>query len=339
MGFAALATIAGCDSRSVASDGGGDATDSSSPPGPIGAPCTSADECASRTCRDGICAPLPIDALDLLLVIDNSGGMSANQTNLLMQLGPLIEMLVSPRCVSPSNPTPHVCDRKSDPGDVPEHLPVQSLHLGVVSTDLGTPGSTVPGCANSDLGDDALLNPIRNGQALSRHEPWTIAPPTFPRPTDCADPNQFPSFITFRSYGTDAMQFTHDAMCNAGLYVNGCGLESPLDAMYRALILHDARDVVSNDSPNAGFLREQALLAIVVLTDEEDGSVRDCRFANGSTCDGVGALDVYESSSTAWASNDLNLRFYMYQPCGPQDRRGLSSATSTRRIRTRDCSL
>jgi hypothetical protein len=164
-----------------------------------------------------------------------------------------------------------------------------------------------------------MLNPIRFGAAMQHHEPWGWGPPTYPRPQDCTDPNQFPSFIAFTSDSSDTSTFIHDAQCNAGLYVAGCGLESPLDAMYRALVLHDARDTPGNTSPNAGFVRESAFLAIIMLTDEEDGSVRDCRFANGTPCDGVGSLDVYNPASTAWASTAMNLRFYMYQPCGPQD--------------------
>jgi hypothetical protein len=259
-----------------------------------------------------------INKVDLLLMVDNSNSMRENQQNIMMQLGNMIQTLTNPPCVSMSNPTPHACVA-GDPTDTPQYPPVADMHVGVVSSDLGTPGSSVPGCANSDLGDDGLLNPIRNGQALARHEPWVSAPTTFNRPTDCMDPNQFPSFITFTSGMTDPTAFTHDFQCNAGLYVNGCGLESQLDAVYRALIIHPASDAPGNTSPNAGFLRENALLAIVMLTDEEDGSVRDCRFANGTPCDGTGAIDVYNPASTAWSNMELNMRFYMYQPCGPQD--------------------
>ncbi len=259
-----------------------------------------------------------IDKVDLLLMVDNSNSMRENQTNIMSQFQTMIQTLTSPPCVSPTNMTPHTCVA-GDPTEVPQYPPVADMHVGVVSSDLGTPGSSVPGCSNSDLGDDGLLNPIRNGQALSHHEPWTTAPPTFGRPADCMDPNQFPAFISFTSGTTNATTFTHDFQCNAGLFVNGCGLESMLDAVYRALVIHDATDHPGNTSPNAGFLRENALLAIVVLTDEEDGSVRDCRFANGSACEGQGAIDVYNPASTAWAAMELNLRFYMYQPCGPQD--------------------
>ncbi len=258
-----------------------------------------------------------VDKVDLLLMIDNSSAMRDNQTLLLAQFHALTEALTSPPCVSAANPTPHACSPGS-PDEMPQFVRVRDLHVGVVSSDLGTPGSSVQGCSNSDLGDDGRLNPIRNGQALSTHEPWATAPPTYGRPADCTDPNQFPSFITFDST-TNLTTFTHDFQCNAGLYVLGCGLESPLEAVFRAVNIHEARVSPGSTSPNAGFIRDDAILAIVILTDEEDGSVRDCRFAADTPCDGHGAIDVYDPASTAWSSRDLNLRFYMYQPCGPQD--------------------
>src|SRR5581483_12101465 len=105
--------------------------------------------------------------------------------------------------------------------------------------------------------------------------------------------------------------------CNVALYVGGCGLEQQLEAVDRALVTHDASERAGNTDPNAGFLRSNALLAIVLLTDEEDGSVRDCRFAHGTPC--TDALDVFNSASTAWSSMNLNLRDYLYTPGSPQD--------------------
>ena len=249
-----------------------------------------------------------IDKVDLLLMVDNSNSMRENQTNIMAQFQTMIATLTQPPCVNPANTAPHVCD-PANAADAPQYPPVADMHVGVVDSDLGTPGSSVPGCASSDVGDDAILNPIRNGLAIAGHEPWVGAPPTFGRPSDCTDPNQYPSFISFTSGTTPPAQFTHDFQCNAGLFVMGCGLESQLDAVYRGLIVHDATDHPGNTSPNAGFLREDALLAIVMLTDEEDGSVRDCRFANGAPCDGQGAIDVYNPASTAWSGSDLNMRF------------------------------
>ncbi len=334
LALAALAT-AGCARMVVVGDAGNDGfTAPDDRPASDGPACT---RCGA-TCVDlsidhancGACGRVCSDvqacvmgrcitpALDVLLVVDNSNSMRENQTNLLAQFQTMLATLTSPPCVSPANTTPHTCD-PADPEDTPQYTGFGSIHVGVVSTDLGTPGSSVPGCANSDLGDDGRLNPIRYGQAMSHHEPWNGAPPTFGRPADCTDPNQFPAFISYTSGTTNVGQFTHDFQCNAGLFVNGCALESPLEAAYRALIVHDARSVPGNTSPNAGFLRDEALLSIIVITDEEDGSVRDCRFARGAPCEGDGAIDVYNTASTAWSAYELNLRFYMYQPCGPQD--------------------
>lgn len=68
----------------------------------------------------------------------------------------------------------------------------------------------------------------------------------------------------------------------------------------------------------SGFERDDAVLAIVMLTDEEDVSVRDCRNAEaGAAC--TDALTVFNFASRDWASTDLNLRGYLYAPGSPQD--------------------
>lgn len=259
-----------------------------------------------------------IDKVDLLLEVDNSGSMRENQTNIMAQFEPLINRLVNP-------PDANMDGR-------PDYPPVKDLHVGVISSDLGTPGANIIGCSNSDLGDDGLLNPIRQGQALQDHLPWAprrgeAAPAGF-RPDSCRDPNQFPAFITFCSGAAgpecdapgstrDSNEFVTNFRCNAGLYVNGCGLEQQLEAVWRAIVWHNPRNTAGNTDPNAGFLREDALLAILMLTDEEDMSVRDCRFARGAEC--TDALDVFQPMSTAWGSANLNLRSYLYTPGSPQD--------------------
>jgi hypothetical protein len=286
------------------------------------------------------------DRVDMLLVIDNSGSMTEVQTLLLLKFESLLQTLRFPPCVSRSNPNiePHACD-VNNTDDVPIHRPLRDLQLGVVSTDLGTPGSMVPGCDDSERGDHGLLNPIRNGPALQMHLPWAprrpnavVAPPGF-RPAACNnDPNQFPSFIRFcsnladpscdgvepnRSTRSDTT-FSDWFKCNAGLFINGCGLEQPLEAAWRALFFHDARAIAGNSSPNAGFIRDDALLVIVVVSDEEDGSVRNCDYdfgfsqQSGGSCSD--ARDVYTLSSPAWAHpTNLDLRFYLYEPGGPRD--------------------
>lgn len=71
--------------------------------------------------------------------------------------------------------------------------------------------------------------------------------------------------------------------CAAKLGTSGSGIEMPLYATKLAL-----GDRVS-DGTNAGFLRDDALLAVVILTDENDCSREDnnftCDVASGCPCD------------------------------------------------------
>ena len=253
-----------------------------------------------------------IESVDILFEIDNSNSMSQNQQNLSDNFGVLIDTLVNP-------PVDPMTMR-------PRYPPVKSMHVGVISSDLGTPGSVVPSCANSDAGDNGFLNPIRNGLASRTHQPWMTAPPGR-RPARCTmDPNQYPGFLTFDAMQinpNDPMQtyqrnFRDDFVCNAYLSTGGCGLEQQLESMYRALVIHDARATPGNMSPNAGFVRDNAVLALVMVSDEEDGSTRDTRYmeAGFPVRD---AISVFDSTSPDWSSNDLNLRFYMYAPGSAQD--------------------
>ncbi|HTJ42422.1 MAG TPA: hypothetical protein VL463_10030 [Kofleriaceae bacterium] len=72
--------------------------------------------------------------------------------------------------------------------------------------------------------------------------------------------------------------------CAAMLGDQGCGLERPFDALHRALD--------GSHAENAGFLRDDAVLLIVFLTDEDDGSVHDLYPYDFSRAD-----DPFESNS------------------------------------------
>jgi len=245
-----------------------------------------------------------LNALDLLFMIDNSNSMLDNQRILASQFGVLIDQLVSP----PIDPNT----------GVPRYPAARDIRVGVISSDLGTPGSVTPSCQNSDQGDDGLLNPIRNGLAMRTHQPWTSAPVGL-RPARCTnDPTQYPPFLIFEAATTNVADFREDFVCNAFLSTAGCGLEQQLESMYRALVVHNARVIAGNTDPNAGFVRDEAVLALVAVTDEEDGSTRDCRYAErGVPC--RDALAVFDVTSPDWPTFDLNLRFYLYTPGTSQD--------------------
>ncbi len=250
------------------------------------------------------CTGVAIGDVDLLLEIDNSNSMRDNQAQLAAQFRQLLVPLV--------NPPPDPMTGR------PRYPPVRNLHVGVISSDLGTPGNMVTGCSNTDQGDDGLLNPIRQGGSMRTHQPWTSVPPV-DRPARCTnDPNQYPPFLTFDAASTSPDVFRDDFVCVALLSTGGCGLEQQLESAYRALVVHDARERDGNTDPNRGFLRDGAVLAIVLVTDEEDGSTRDCRYTEpGFPCSD--AIDVFDSASGQWAAADLGSRHYLYEPGSPQD--------------------
>ncbi len=318
----ALLLVAGCSARTIGGGGGAidagfvtvDGTsvpvDTGGSPRDTGGPLAvdTGVPCVGPTTPPGARI---VDSVDLLVEIDNSGSMRDNQSTLARTFGLLVQELTSPR-IDPATGRPRA-------------VPIRSLHVGVISSDLGTPGSVVPSCSNSDSGDDGLLNPVRNGQAIRTHPPWTSAPPGV-RPARCQmDPNQYPAFLTFDAQTTDPTAFREDFVCNAFLSIGGCGLEQQLESAYRALVVRNAREQAGNTDPNAGFMRANAALAIVMLTDEEDGSARDCRYTEPGDPDGDcraprgDALAVFDTASGDWAATDLNLRFYSYQPGSRQD--------------------
>ncbi len=122
------------------------------------------------------------------------------------------------------------------------------VHIGVVSTDVGAAGMTgVPGCTGH--GDDGnLLVPA----ACTGLDGWFIS--------DGID-----------GHGQRIKNYTGELAplfaCMVQLGTDGCGFEMPLEAAYRAL----------QPGKNPGFLRPDAYLLVVFITDEDD-----CSTAAGS---------------------------------------------------------
>jgi len=172
----------------------------------------------------------PTGKLDLLFVIDDSGGMAEAQQMLVAAFPRLLDALFAP---------------PPAPGGDPEYPPVEDLHVGVVSSDMGAGGFSVPTCERSD---DGRL----------QHEPATGVP-------GCA--SSYPAFLTATSPGAATAR---DFECMATLGTNGCGFEQPLAAMREALTVH-----MASGGDDAAFLRADARLAVVVVSNENDCSSDD----------------------------------------------------------------
>ena len=143
-----------------------------------------------------------------------------------------------------------------------------NLHLGVVSTDLGA-SQYVSSCRGA--GDDGLL----------QHAPTE----------GCALAPGFLDDAFIRNVATAAgsdreINYQGDLRavfsCIARLGTGGCGFEQPLEAMRRAL----------DGERNPGFLRPDATLGVVILSDEDDCSAADRAMFDPSD-DSLGPLDSF----------------------------------------------
>ncbi len=206
-------------------------------------------------------------AVDLLFVIDNSNSTLLEQEALAEQLPTLLDALLNP---------------PDDDGDgVPDYPPIDDIHLGVVTADMGTGGFSIPTCIESNFGDDGVLNTVGNTGIAG-----------------CSA--SVPTFLTYQT-PEDAREFALQATCSLVVGNGGCGFEQPLEAALKAVTPRSAPITFAAGSPghgdgmNAGFLRPDSMLGVVVLTDEDDCSARD--------------PEVFNPTSET-AEGDLNLRCF-----------------------------
>ncbi|HEX5064405.1 MAG TPA: hypothetical protein VFV99_33750 [Kofleriaceae bacterium] len=197
--------------------------------------------------------------LDLLFVLDDSDTMFELQKKLTDTLPDFFQALL------------HA------PGGLP------NLHVGVVTTDLGTqgsgdpaPGPAIPAAACAGVGKDGLLQ--TNGAPVTEGFLSSVLDSGGNR---------------IKNYNGELVPVVQQ-MASVG--ATGCAFEQPLEAMRRGL----------TNPVNAGFLRPNARVAVVVMSDEDDcsltyasllrtdatalgplGSFRCTRF--GVACDGGGA--------------------------------------------------
>lgn len=208
--------------------------------------------------------------LDIIFLIDNSGSMREEQDNLSRNFPVFMSALES----------------------LPEGLP--NLHIGVLSSDLGAgrfAGSTVEGCTRVG-GDGGIFQSTPRGRAGT-----CSAAPKAGTTTG--------SFLTVNGAQQNFNGSVSDALsCIAELGTRGCGFEHQLGAIWRAL---------GGDGtvppPNVGFLRDDALLAIVILTDEDDCSAPDDTDLFDPTqdliSDPLGPLDSYRCNEFGHLCNGV----------------------------------
>ncbi len=174
--------------------------------------------------------------VDILVVVDNSLSMELEQANLAEQFPSLIQSLLNP-AINPET-------------GKPDHVPAHDLHIGVISTDMGTGGYSVSTCSDSIDGDDGVL----------QHTP---------NPLIAGCDSAYSTYLSYYSDEPDVAlvdKMAVDFGCIATLGTDGCGFEQQFKAARKALTTHAS-------GANAGFLRPDSILTILFVTDEEDCSV------------------------------------------------------------------
>ncbi len=243
-----------------------------------------------------------IDKVDLLFVVDNSRSMAAEQASLRKEFPRLIKVLTTGERFA------------GDPNAFPA---IKNLHVGVVSTDMGIPGVEFDRC-DANGGDDGRLLNVPNGSGCSEMYPPFLTYIGDPSMGEMGDPDVF----------------ANDVGCIASLGTGGCGFEQQLEAPLKALLPQVQTDengnVLANqirfratteggtwgkgDMPpsqggNLGFLRNDpvagtSLIAIVVVTDEEDCSVKETEHLKPRT-------QLNENSP--FYTEDINLRCFLHK--------------------------
>lgn len=242
-----------------------------------------------------------VDKVDLLFAIDNSASMGDKQTILAEAVPNLIEGLLKPKCVNVSDgkpitpvtladPTGSKEDNyKCPPNSEPEFAPVTDMHIGIVSSSLGSLGGDV--CPNEGRYNDRahLLAYKKGGGEVAEAKPSNFLA-WFPSNKENSDAKRHPPQANPTTDIAKLNTAFQDLVVGTGQ--NGCGLEAQLESVYRFLIQPDPWVQVKLDANNqadlgsvkngevdvellqqrADFLRPDSLVAVIMLTDEDDSS-------------------------------------------------------------------
>ena len=251
-----------------------------------------------------------VSGIDLLLMIDNSASMADKQATLAQAVPQLLGQLAQPRCIdAQGNYTGAIAQLGAASPcatGTPEFNPINNIHIGIVTSSLGDHG------ANSICSPGALtqyLDPTTNQPIVQppdvndkSHLVGTLERASAAR-ADAQSTYAKLNSMGFLEWGnaqfpspgaadlTAASQIFKDLV--ASTHELGCGFESQLESWFRFLI-DPVPPVLPIGSPNstnhytsrigsddellnqrAAFLRPDSMVAIIMLTDENDCSIRD----------------------------------------------------------------
>lgn len=189
-------------------------------------------------------APLKVDAVDILLVLDNSGSIVQEAKQLQAELPRLLEALTTGADGDTSFP------------------PASSVHVAVTTTDMGIGNAMTFHCTEEGQ-DGVFVRPGEVGLSCPVSYPGFLSYDGAPAPV-----------ATASSVACLPLVLPDELIASQ----TGCGYEQPLEAMLKSLWPSDRNEVAfrvgtgHGNGANGGFLREDSLLVVIVVSDEDDCS-------------------------------------------------------------------
>jgi hypothetical protein len=138
-----------------------------------------------------------------------------------------------------------------------------NVHIGVINSDLGTKGADGMTAAGIGSGPGSCSQGGDNGNLQTNGT--TLVMGTFISDTKNTDGTRNKNY-------TGLLKDAFAALASVG--AGGCGFEQHIEAAKRAL---------SNNPSNAGFLRQNAYLALIFIQDEDDCSMAHTTMLGGDT--------------------------------------------------------
>ncbi|MEA2752550.1 MAG: hypothetical protein QOI41_6693 [Myxococcales bacterium] len=243
-----------------------------------------------------------VDKVDLLFMIDNSASMGDKQTILADAVPNLLVGLLKPKCVDPATGVAGAGAPSADPksnkanrfgcpmGTEPEFAPVTDMHIGIVSSSLGSFGGDVCPDKNPRQNDHGhLVNIGMGGTPVPEASPSNFLA-WYPQNDENSDKVRHPDPPVTPFGDTTTLSAAFGKLVT-GIGQNGCGLEAQMESWYHFLIQPDPWVKITVDGNNkadlggpadidvdllaqrADFLRPDSLVAVILLTDEDDSSV------------------------------------------------------------------
>lgn len=210
------------------------------------------------------------DQIDLLFVIDNSGSMGEEQLNLAKNFPLLIDQLegLTDSSGQPVNPDVNIMVTTTDFGNP---LCFPDFYSEPRDPEKGAPITT--NC-NDRIARFTFNTspPVSKPEACEQVCPNTTIAPEGPFINFSPEGDNVPDVpeADVNGDGTPDSAIAQALACIGPVGIDGCGYEAPLENMLQAL----NPDAAWNTG-GAPFLRDDALLAIAVITDEVDCSVKD----------------------------------------------------------------